>query len=112
VPRVNEDQASKELSMTQKESVESTVEDDRELLEHVATCFPPLADLSRGDVFLFKPGDNPDNATVIGLAPGCAVPYLSANFQSDAPVGRRREGARGGWSLAFGQARRRDGRDL
>jgi hypothetical protein len=46
VPRVNEDQASKELSMTQKESVESTVEDDRELLEHVATCLPLLANLS------------------------------------------------------------------
>src|SRR5260221_5238388 len=66
-PRVNEDQATRTLPMSPNESVEST-SDPRDLLERVGVCLPLLADLSRGDVYLYKPRDNPGYATLIGLA--------------------------------------------
>jgi two-component system, sensor histidine kinase PdtaS len=51
-------------------------EDDRDVLRRVSASLPILADLARGDVFLFGPTDDPFAATVLAEAKPETVPSI------------------------------------
>lgn len=55
---------------------------DRELLARVEKALPILADLARGDVFLFAPEDDPNRAVVLAEAKPETVPSIYADTWS------------------------------
>lgn len=59
-------------------------EDEETILGQVGRCLPILSDLARGDVFLFKPTDDPLAATVVAEAKPFTVPPI----YPDALIGR------------------------
>lgn len=64
-------------------SVNQTIpraEDDREVLQRLAPCLSMLADLVRGDVFLYEPGGAPDSATIAAIAKPTTVPSINTGL--------------------------------
>ncbi len=78
---VNEDQATKTPVETQASELISLAEDEGELLGRIQASLPILADLARGDVFLFRVADSPAMACVVDAAKPETVPSIGAGIE-------------------------------
>ena len=58
------------------QSVAQSTDDEEAVLGQIGRCLPLLADLARGDVFLFKLADDPLAAVVLAEAKPCTVPSI------------------------------------
>lgn len=76
--RVDEDQTTKTLLDVQSKRVSRGVGEGPDILGQVADALPVLADLIRGDVFLFVHGDEPQSAVVIAESKPQTVPSMYA----------------------------------
>ncbi len=81
VARVNEDQATKRAVDTQLAAPDRGTHERRDIIEQVICSLPILADLSRGDVFLYTLAPDPLTARVIAEAKPNPVPPIYAESQ-------------------------------
>jgi len=93
VPRVDEDQATRTPADVNPSEAERPTEDDQDILRRIRSCLPVLADLSRGDTFLFTPADNSLTATVTATAAPETVPPIWAGIREGDLVGHADEPA-------------------
>ena len=84
VARVNEDQATKIAVDTQFATPDRGTDERRDVLDQVIGSLPILADLTRGDIFLFRAASDPLSASIIAEAKPNPVPPI----YTDSQVGR------------------------
>jgi len=80
------------LDLTTQPANSAAAEAD-DLLARVAACLPIVADLTHGDVFLFRPGERPLTAVVTSCAKSEAVPPVAVGLSTGSVVSHTDEPA-------------------
>lgn len=66
-----------------------SIEDDRDVLRRVESALPILADLARGDVFLYRPPESPHEGPLTAVIVAEAKPETVPSIYTDSWTGRR-----------------------